>query len=376
MLARIRQMFIKEFIQLFRDPKMRGIIFMMPFMQLLVFSYAVTTDVKNIAIGLYDLDNSVYSRRLAAMFVESGFFEVKEYITEDARTKALMDHSRVQAILQINKGFDGRLRGGKTAPVQLILDGTDSNTSSIVLNYANKIVSVFSQAIKAQGISSRAGPPGQPGLIEVRSRAWFNENLESRIFYVPGLIALILSILTLTLTSTAIVREREIGTMEQIMVTPITPAEFIIGKTLPFALVAFVDVFMIMLIGLLWFKVPMRGSILLLLVATVLYLMTTLGTGLFISTVSKTQQQSTMATFFFVMPTMLLSGFLFPVSNMPEAVQWLTLLNPMRYFLIIIRGIFLKGVGLDILWPQMLALLVIGVFMIWLSSRKVKKTLA
>ena len=192
----------------------------------------------------------------------------------------------------------------------------------------------------------------------------------------PGLIALILSILTLTLTSTAIVREREIGTMEQIMVTPITPAEFIIGKTLPFALVAFFDVVMIMLLGLIWFKVPLRGSILLLLVATVLYLMTTLGTGLFISTISKTQQQSTMATFFFIMPTMLLSGFLFPISNMPEVVQWLTYLNPMRYFLVIIRGIFLKGVGLDILWPHMLALLVIGIFMIWLSSRKVKKTLA
>ncbi len=191
----------------------------------------------------------------------------------------------------------------------------------------------------------------------------------------PGVIALLVMLITLLLTSMAVVREKEIGTMEQIMVTPITPKEFILGKTLPFALISFVDVILITLVAVFWFEVPIRGSLGLLLLATSLYLMTTLGMGLFISTVSRTQQQAMMSAFFFQFPAVLLSGFVFPIANMPEVVQWLTYLNPLRYFLVIIRGIFLKGVGLDILWPNLLALAVMGFLILWLASKRFRKTM-
>jgi ABC-2 type transport system permease protein len=210
----------------------------------------------------------------------------------------------------------------------------------------------------------------------MESRAWFNENLESRNFYVPGVIALLVMVITLLLTSMAVVREKEIGTMEQIMVTPITAKEFILGKTTPFALISFVDVLLISLVGVYWFDVPIRGNLLLLLAATGFYLMTTLGMGLFISTVSRTQQQAMMSAFFFQFPATLLSGFVFPIANMPEVVQWLTYFNPLRYFLVIIRGIFLKGVGVTILWPHLLALAVMGSIILWSASKRFKKTMA
>ena len=210
----------------------------------------------------------------------------------------------------------------------------------------------------------------------MESRAWFNENLESRNFYVPGVIALLVMVITLLLTSMAVVREKEIGTMEQIMVTPITSKEFILGKTAPFALISFIDVLLITLVGVYWFDVPIRGNLLLLLLATGLYLMTTLGMGLFISTVSRTQQQAMMSAFFFQFPATLLSGFVFPIANMPEVVQWLTYFNPLRYFLIIILGIFLKGVGVTILWPHLLVLGVMGSIILWSASRRFKKTMS
>jgi len=218
--------------------------------------------------------------------------------------------------------------------------------------------------------------PLKPATVKLQTRAWFNENLESRNFYVPGVIAIIVMLITLMLTSMAVVREKEIGTMEQIMVTPITPSEFILGKTIPFALIGFADVVLITVLGVFWFDVPIRGNLLMLFVATALYLMTTLGVGLLISTVSETQQQAMMSTFFFYFPAVLLSGFMFPIANMPVAIQWLTYLNPLRYFLVIVRGIFLKGIGPAVLWPQMTALAVMGLVVLWLASRRFQKTLA
>ncbi len=211
--------------------------------------------------------------------------------------------------------------------------------------------------------------------ILVEPRAWFNENLESRNFYVPGVIAILVMLITLMLTSMAVVREKEIGTIEQIMVTPITPLEFILGKSVPFALIGFVDVLLITAVAVFWFQAPIRGNILLLFGATGLYLMTTLGIGLLISAVSLTQQQAMMSTFFFYFPAVLLSGFMFPIANMPVVVQWATYLNPLRYFLVIVRGIFLKGIGVSILWPQMAALAIMGVAVLWFTSRRFRKTL-
>ncbi|MCZ2147463.1 MAG: ABC transporter permease [Bryobacterales bacterium] len=376
MRERIKHMLIKEFIQIFRDPRMKGVIFMMPVIQLFVFGYAVTTDVKNIPTLVYDLDNSAAGRELVSRFLKSGYFDVIEYTEQDSRVRHLMDRGKVGAVLRINKGFESDLRGGKTAQLQLIVDGTDSNTAGIVLNYSSKIAGQFSNNVLVERLTRAAGQSAGASRVELETRAWFNENLESRNFYVPGVIAIIVMLITLMLTSMAVVREKEIGTMEQIMVTPITSAEFILGKTAPFALIGFADVILITVLGVFWFGVPIRGSLLLLFAATALYLLTTLAIGLFISTVSQTQQQAMMSTFFFYFPAVLLSGFMFPIANMPVVVQWLTYLNPLRYFLVIIRGVFLKGVGPDVLWPRILALAVMGGVALWLAARRFKKTLA
>lgn len=376
MIERIKHMLIKEFIQIFRDPRMKGVIFLMPVIQLLVFGYAVTTDVKHVATAIYDLDNSVVSRELIARFVESGYFDIAAYAANPRHVRELIDQGDVRAVLQMNKGFADDLRAGRTATLQLIVDGTDSNTAGIVLNYSAKIAGEFSQKVLATRFSRLKGSAAAPATVKLQTRAWFNENLESRNFYVPGVIAIIVMLITLMLTSMAVVREKEIGTMEQIMVTPITPAEFILGKTIPFALIGFADVILITVLGVFWFEVPIRGSLLMLFVATALYLMTTLGVGLLISTVSETQQQAMMSTFFFYFPAVLLSGFMFPIANMPAVIQWLTYLNPLRYFLVIVRGIFLKGVGPVVLWPQMAALALMGLVVLWLASSRFKKTLA
>lgn len=375
MFERIRQMLIKEFIQVFRDPKMKGIIFLMPVIQVLVFGYAVTTDVKHVATAVYDLDNSVASRELIARFVSSGYFNVVKYVDDENEARDLVDRGTASAVLRMNKGFEDDLRAGRTADLQVIVDGTDSNTARIVLDYGAEIVGRFSEKVLLTRYARLKGLPQTPAQVTLATRAWFNENLESRNFYVPGVIAIIVLLVTLMLTSMAIVREKEIGTMEQIMVSPIAPYEFILGKTVPFALIGFADVIGITLVGVFWFDVPIRGNLLLLFLATTLYLMTTLGVGLLISTVSQTQQQAMMTVFFFYLPAVLLSGFMFPIANMPEVVQWLTYLNPLRYFLVIVRGIFLKGVGPGILWPQMLALTVMGVATLWLATRRFRKTM-
>ncbi|HUX09503.1 MAG TPA: ABC transporter permease [Terriglobia bacterium] len=376
MWERIQCMLVKEFIEVFRDPRMRALIFVVPILQLFIFGYAASTDVRNVATAVYDLDNTVSSRELVSRFTKSGYFNVVAYISNDARERELLDQGKVQVVLHLDHGFEDDLRGGRSAPFQLIVDGTDSNTAGIVLGYSNTIVQRFSQEILSQRILRLRGNASQPGQVVLKTRTWFNENLESRTYFVPGVIALMITLLTLLLTSLAIVREKEIGTMEQIMVTPIRPVEFILGKTVPFALISFVDLVLVAFVGVFWFEIPVRGSFGLLFFAMAVYLMSALGIGLLISTVSQTQQQAMISTFFFFMPAVLLSGFMFPIANMPVIVQWLTYLNPMRYVMVILRGIFLKGVGLNILWPQITALAVMGVVTLSLASRRFRKTLA
>ncbi len=376
MWERIRHMLVKEFIEVFRDPRMRALIFVVPVLQLFIFGYAANTDVRNISTAVYDLDNTVSSRELVSRFVKSGYFNVVAYISNDTRERQLLDEGRAQVVLHMDNGFEGDLLAGRPAPFQMVVDGTDSNTAGIVLGYSNTIVHKFSQDILSQRILRLRGNIVMPGQVVLKTRTWFNENLESRTYFVPGVIALMITLLTLLLTSLAIVREKEIGTMEQIMVTPIRPVEFILGKTVPFALISFVDLAVVSLVGVYWFEIPVRGSFVLLVFAMSVYLMSTLGIGLLISTVSQTQQQAMISTFFFFMPAVLLSGFMFPIANMPVVVQWLTLLNPMRYVMVILRGIFLKGVGFGILWPQIAVLAVIGALTLALASRRFRKTLA
>ncbi|MGO9110614.1 MAG: ABC transporter permease, partial [Thermoguttaceae bacterium] len=308
-------------------------------------------------------------------FSNSGYFNVVARVDDDQRMQDLVDRSVVQIVLRIDHGYAGDLAAGRTAAIQVICDGTDSNTAGIAMSYVNRITSGYAQQMLAKRIQRAQGVSNPPVAIDYRPRAWFNENLESRNYFVPGVIVIVVSLVSLLLTSMAVVREKEIGTIEQIMVTPITPAEFILGKTMPFVLIAFVDVTLILLIGTLWFEVPLRGSIVLLYSATGLYLLTMLGVGLFISTVSQTQQQAMMSTFLFFFPAMLLSGFSFPIANMPQVIQWFTYLNPVAYFLVIVRTIFLKGVGLSYLWPHLLVLAAMGVVTLVLAVRRFHKTL-
>ena len=375
MRERLRHMLVKEFIQALRNPRMRAMIFVTPVIQLFLFGYAVTTDVRNIALAVYDLDQSIASRELASRFVRSGYFDLVESVAEPGRVQELLNRGEARAVLQFNRGFQETLDAGRTAQLQLLLDGTISNTAGIVLSYSTRIVNQYSEDLLDRRIARLMGTPPRTAKVELETRAWFNEDLESRNFFVPGVIAMIVTLTSLMLTSMAVVREKEIGTMEQILVTPIRPAELILGKTIPFAVISYVDVIGITLIGVLWFDVPVRGNLLLLLFSTGLFLLTTLGLGLLISTVSQTQQQAMMGAFFLYLPALLLSGFIFPIAAMPEVFQWLTLLNPLRYFLEIIRGIFLKGIGADILWPQMAALTALGVATLGMATRRFQKTL-
>jgi len=375
MFERFRQMLIKEFIQVFRDPRMRAVIFIVPCMEVLVIGYAVNMDIRDIRTAVYDLDNTPASRELLARFSSSGYFDVVARVNGDPVMQDLIDRSEVQIVLRINHGFAGDLAAGRAAAVQVICDGADSNTAAIAMSYVNRIAGDYARQLLAERIGRTRGVTDPPVQIDFRARAWFNENLESRNYFVPGVIVIVVSLVSLLLTSMAVVREKEIGTIEQIMVTPITPAEFILGKTMPFVLISFVDVTLILLIGVFWFEVPLRGSIVLLYFATGLYLLTMLGVGLFISTLSQTQQQAMMSTFLFFFPAMLLSGFSFPIANMPPVIQWLTYFNPVAYFLVVVRTIFLKGVGLSYLWPQILALAAMGAATLWLAVRRFHKTL-
>lgn len=370
---RIYRMLVKEFIQVLRDPRMKAMIFIMPILQLIVFGYAVTTDVIHIRTAVYDLDRSPESRALVERLTASGYFSVVAQPESPRARDELLDRGEVVIALQINAGYADELRSGRTAVIQTIVDGTDSNTGTVAMDYAQRVIADFSKTYGAQAADL---PQAAAQPIELRSRAWFNPDLKSRNFNVPGVIGVIVLLMSLLLTSMAIVREREIGTMEQLMVTPIRPIELILGKTLPFVLISYVDVLLVTAVGVAWFDIPIQGSFLLLLSGAGLYLMSAIGAGLFISTISRTQQQALMSTFFFYLPAVLLSGFMFPISNMPEPAQWVTYLNPLRYFLVIIRAIFLKGSGLDVLWPQFVALAALGTALLAVSALRFQKRMA
>jgi ABC-2 type transport system permease protein len=376
MWERIYRMLVKEFIQVLRDPRMKAMIFVMPVVQLIMFGYAVTTDVDHIRTAVVDLDRSAESRALIERFTASGYFSVVAAPDDPRALGELLDKGAVTLAVQINAGFADDLKSGRSAAIQSVVDGTDSNTGTVAMDYAQRITAEFSRQYRAPALEAEPLSAPQAAPVELRTRAWFNPDLKSRNFNVPGVIAVIVLLISLLLTSMAIVREREIGTMEQLMVTPIRPLELILGKTLPFVLISFVNVLLVTAVGVAWFRIPIVGSFALLLAGAALYLMSTIGVGLFISTISRTQQQALMSSFFFYLPAVLLSGFMFPISNMPEPAQWITYVNPLRYFLVIIRGIFLKGSGWDILWPQFAALAVLGVVLLTVSSMRFQKRMA
>ena len=357
MLGRLKQMLIKEFIQVFRDKRTRFILFGPPIVQMLVFGYAATYEIHHVPTVVLDLDHSQESRELISRFTSSPYFDVQRQLTGLSQIGDLIEQGKATVGIEIHAGFARNLRKGQAAPLQVIVDATNSNTALIASGYITQISLDFARDYQKDRIGRIA-----PQLIEVmpsvelEARPWYNPDLRSRWFFIPGIIGSLTLVLVITLTAFAVVREREIGTLEQIMVTPIRPAEFILGKTLPFFLIGLFDVSLIAAVGSLWFQIPFRGHLLDLFTGSVLFLLCMLGVGLLISTISSTQQQAMVTAFFFIMPAVSFSGFGFPISTMPQWLQYLTYLSPLRYFLIVLRGTYLKGVGIDILWPQMAAM--------------------
>ena len=369
MFERIKRMVIKEFIQILRDKRMKAVVFVVPVVQLIVFGYAVTTDVNNVRTVVYDPDKSFESRELVRRMESSGYFEVVRRVERPDEIGPLLDSGDALVAVSFDERFSRDLRKGVPTSVQLLFDGSDSNTAMVAMNYAGTIVARYAREMGGKKIGVIS-----PN-IDYRVRAWYNPDLRSKNYNVPGVIAIMIMLICLLLTAMAVVRERESGTMEQLMVTPLRPVELILGKTIPFAIIGFFDMVIVTIAGVFWFSIPIAGSFGLLALCTVIYLFSILGSGLFISTVSKTQQQALMASFLFFMPAILLSGLMFPIENMPVIIQYSTYLNPLRYFLIIIRGIFLKGDGIAILWPQIASLLVLGLLVLGLSVTRFKKKL-
>lgn len=375
MFERIRSILVKEFLQVFRDPRMKFTIFVAPIVQVLIFGYAATMDINHVPTAVFDRDNTKQSRDIIRLFDYSGYFDITRRLSTEEEQRRVIDRTEVYAVLKFDRGFAQDVTANKTAEMQIIIDGTDSNAAQIILGYSGQIMDNYNyNALKQRATVYEKGY-GPFSYIDFRDRRWFNENLESKNYYLPGVIAMIVSIMSLLLSSMAIVREKEIGTMEQLIVSPIRPFELILGKISPFVIIAIVQVTLITTVGALWFHVPIRGSFLLLFVSTLIYLLTTLGIGLFLSTISATQQEAMMSVFLFYFPAVLLSGFAYPIANMPVWIQYITCLNPLRYFLTIIRAIFLKGTGIYFLWDQMLVLLVMGIVVFFASSLRFRKRL-
>jgi ABC-2 type transport system permease protein len=369
----------KEFQQTFRDRKMIAMMFVAPVMQLLILGYAANLDVTDIPIAVYDQDKTETSRNLIDGFLNSGYFRLERYASTMGELDARIMDGKASAGLVIPRGFGRAVESAGSPKLQYLVDGSESNAAMIGLNYATLVVNRFSSA-QARGALERLGPKAlalfEGSSVDAKVRIWYNPNLKSRNFMVPGVLALVLTVITILLTSLSIVKEKELGTLEQLIVTPITPVELVVGKLVPFAVISLVIVTLVLVSSWLLFGLWVKGSILTLYVLSVLYLLTTLGLGLFVSTMARTQQQAMMITvFFFVFPMIMLSGFVFPIENMPLPIQLVTYFLPLRYFFVIVRGLFLKGVGLAELWKEAAALFVFGVGIIGVSILRFRKRL-
>jgi ABC-2 type transport system permease protein len=361
----------KEVIQIRRDRGFFPLVFIAPIMQLLMFGYAATLDVEHLPTAVYDQDETPASREYIGRFQYTRYFDVRYQVKQYSEIVDLIDRNRIKVALVIPVRFEERLKRGERSPVQILMDGTNSNTATIAFNYARNISQQYSVdlLLKEGNSTTRFTSP----LLEDRLRVWYNPELKSQVFMVPGVLVMILLIMTMVFSGLSIVKEKELGTMEQLMVTPIRPGELIIGKLLPFVVIGFFDVALVTSIAILWFKVPLKGDVFFLFALAGIFIMCTLGLGIFVSTISQTQQQAVLINFFITFPSIILSGFMFPIENMPKVIQYLTYLIPIRYFLVIIRGIFLKGNGLDILWPQALVLFIFGISLLTMSSLRFRK---
>jgi ABC-2 type transport system permease protein len=364
----------KEFQELRRNPRMFPVIFVAPVLQLFILGYAATTDVKNVPLMVVDADRSAASRDLIARFEGSPYFTITGVTSNDADIRSALESRRAWMALSIPPEYGEMVGRGQPVTVQVITDGSDSNSATVGMAYASTLITE-----RAAELAAARRPQGAPriGSIEARIRVWFNPQLLSLHFMVPGVLALLLMVITTVLGAMAIVREKELGTLEQLNVTPLKRWELTVGKLLPFGLIGIVDVILVVSVAVLWFQIPLRGSFPLLFGLSLVYLLCTLSLGLFVSTISHNQQQAMMtAVFFFMMPMIYLSGFIFPIENMPAIIQPITYLIPLRYYLVIVRGIFLKGVGLESFWKDALLMLGWGVTVLMLATMRSKKTLS
>lgn len=367
---------VKEFLQFKRDPKMFMVVLIAPIIQLIFLGYAATRDIKNIHTALIDRDKSSLSRDFVNDFEKSGYFSIDFYPESYDEMTRLIDEGKVLTGMVIPEGFEKDINLGTTANVQMIFDGSDGNKASIAAGYVATITSGFSKNISIERIERSGIKTSIAGSIEPIARVWYNPTLTTRNYMLPGIAGLILIIITLNLTSLAIVKEREIGTLEQLLVTPIKPYQMILGKLVPFTILGFVAMTLVLSVMRFWFEIPVKGSILFLFLSSFVFMLSTLGLGLFVSTISRTQQQAMITSAFLViMPMIFLSGFSFPIENMPKFIQYITYLIPLKYFLIIIRGIILKGIGFFDLWRELLVLFFMGVTILVLSSLRFRKRL-
>jgi drug efflux transport system permease protein len=363
---RVVEMVRKEFRQMFRDPRMKPIVFVSPVIQLLLFGYAVNTDVRHTSTFVVDQDATAESRAMLDALTASGHFTITGRSHRPADLVTALDRGDAVVGVQIPAGFASDLKSGR-ANVQVIVDGTNSNTGTIARANAVQIIAHFAQ--RGAQASGRI-----PTGIDLRMRAWYNPALVSRVYNVPGVIGLLLLIMCLLLTALAVVREREIGTLDQLLVTPLQPAELMLGKTIPVAVIGLIDLALISGVAILWFHIPFRGSLLALLPAALIYIVAGLSLGLIISSMARTQQEAFMTMFLFALPAIILSGFLYPVSSMPRILQWLTLLNPVRHFIEIVRAVFLKGAGFMALWPQYITLTGMAIGGLWIATVRFKRS--
>ena len=372
----ILQIIKKEFLQFSRDPKMFLMVLVAPVVQLILLGYAANLDVNIVHTALLDYDKTATSREFVQKFEGSGYFQFDYYVESYDELQEKIDGAEVILGLVIPKDFERKIERRGSAPVQAIFDGSDGNTASIAAGYVQGVTLNYSKEIIAEFLD-RAGRKIQPaGTITAETRVWYNPELKTRVFMVPAIVGLLLMIITLILTSLAIVKEKEIGTLEQLIVTPIKSHQLLIGKLVPFAILGFLSVIIIISAMSIIFDIAVRGSIIFLFFATFIYILSTLGLGLFVSTISKTQQQAMMLAIFVIMlPMVYLSGFAFPIENMPQAIQYITYLIPLRYFMTIIRGVILKGIGFADLWQELFVLAFIGISILALSAKRFKKRL-
>ena len=372
-MQRLRCLVRKELQELRMNPRLFRLVIIAPVIQLTMLGYAATTDVRDVPLVVADGDRSQASRELIARFDASPNFTVVGTVTTVSEIAPMLERGTASLALSIPVGYGDQIRAARPVKVQIVADGTDSNSTNVALGYASSLIGGYAQElVEASEPAQRQASTASP--IDARIRVWFNPELESRYFMIPGVLALILLIITANLAAMAIVREKELGTLEQLNVTPLRRWELIVGKLLPYGVIALIDVLLVVAVAVLWFEVPLRGSFFLLFGLSVLYALCTLALGLFISTISDTQQQAMMtATFFFLTPMIYLSGFIFPIENMPAVIQPLTYLIPLRYFLVIVRGIFLKGIGLELLWPQATAMAAWGTVVLTLAVVRSRK---